>query len=407
MSRKIDKNIYAKYDYPDESDYDEDEFSEYDDDDFDDDDFDDEPEEPVKPRTRKKKKKSHKFRNIFLLALAALIITFFATGLAKKAFNRLFSHVAKDYIVGNMKSFTEEDSEVRLTYNFAIPDSIPEGYVYDKDIINVLLVGVEGMNTGEAYTGRSDTMILASVNTLTGDIKLASFLRDTYVEIEGHDASKLNAAYAFGSMDLLVDTISKTYKIYINSVCLVNFDDFQEVIDTLGGVDVEISELEAEYLNTTNYISDKANRTLVAGVNHLNGNQALGYARVRKVEKEYEGKTYYNDFGRTIRQRELLKSIYQAYKDYPKTKILSVTKEILGKVMSNLTEEQVEYLLNAYLDHPGKEIQTMQVPVKGYYEGATKDCGECIVMDVDANIALLHHFLYGTELPEGISEDTE
>ena len=381
MARKLNEDIYAIYDDPELS-------EEY---------F---PEETGNGNaSKKKKKKSHRARNLFLGSLAVLLVVLASTGLLKQGVNRIISHFAGNYITENLKTFTEETG-VTLTYNFTVPETIPEGYAYDKDIINILLVGVEAINSSDPYVGRSDTMMLASFNTTTGEIRLVSFLRDTYVSIEGHDANKLNASYAFGSMDLLVDTISKTGKLYINGVCLVNFDDFEEVIDTLGGVDITLSELEAEYLCSTNYISEKENRTVTAGLNHLNGNQALGYARIRKVEKEYEGKTYYNDFGRTIRQRELVKSIFEAYKNYPKTKLLSVTGEILGSVVSNLSEEQVEYLLNAYLENPGQEVTSMQFPVKGYYEGETKSCGECLVIDEEANVAFLHHFLYGTELPE-------
>jgi len=396
MAKKYDEVDYAIYD-------DGEIIDEYE---FDDDDIiEEEPQKRLRDR-KKKKKKSKKLRNLFLLLLSGLIIVLvimWRTGQLQPLVNKVISSFAGGYIADNMGGFNEEDG-VNLTYNFDIPETIPEGYAYDKDIINVLLVGVEAINSNDPYRGRSDSMMLVSVDTKTGSIKLVSFLRDTYVAIPGHDSNKLNAAFAFGSMDLLLETLTNTYKIYINSVCLVNFDTFQGVIDTLGGVDITLSEKEAEYLNTTNYVSDEKNRNLVAGLNHMNGNQALGYCRVRKVEITVDGRTYYSDFGRTIRQRTLIKSVFAAYKSYPKTKILGVTNDILGNIKSNLSKEQVEYLLNAYLEHPDQEIASQQIPAAGFYDGATKDCGECLVMDKEANIEILHHFLYGTELSEAVSE---
>ena len=130
-------------------------------------------------------------------------------------------------------------------------------------------------------------------------------MRDMYVEIPGHGHNKLNAAYAFGGVELLYQTIAKNFGIKIDNYCVVDFSTFEKVINKVGGVEISLEEKEAKYLNTTNYISKKKYRNVKVGKQTLNGNQALGYARVRYVVSKKYGD---GDFGRTGRQRAVLQA---------------------------------------------------------------------------------------------------
>lgn len=348
-------------------------------------------------RKQKKKKKKQPMKRTFFLLFGCLVVLvgYMTVG---GMFDPLIAKIAGRFVKNNTGSFQKEE----LSYSFEKPDNIPEGYFYDENVINILLVGIEGIGSSDAYSGRSDSMMIATLHMDTGELSLTSLLRDTYVEIPGHGGCKLNAAYAYGGLDLLITTIQDTWKIYLDGVVRVNFDEFEAVIDTLGGVDIELTAEEADYLNKTNYISNKDNRMVRAGWNHLNGNQALGYCRVRKVATTDGTQVVYSDFGRTTRQRKVLSALFESYKNYDKMKLLSVTKEILGHVTSSLGEKQISACINAYMEHKPEGILQYQIPAKGYFTGETKDCGDCLVPNYEANVAILQHFLYGKKLPDGI-----
>lgn len=343
------------------------------------------------------KKRFHRRLATFIILLGCVfLLTIYLTGYWKT----ILAKFGASFIDANVNSFTEEE----LTYTFEVPDSIPDDYAYSKDVVNVLLVGIEGIGNSDSHSGRSDSIVLCSYNLETGAIRLISFLRDTYVAIEGHGHKKLNAAYAYGKLDLLISTLQDTYGIFINGVARVNFDEFESVIDLLGGVKIHLTEEEAKYLNKTNYISDPANRTVVPGLNRLNGNQALGYCRVRKVPTMDGDTAVNNDFGRTLRQRKVLSALFDSYKNSDKKELLSTTKKILSVITCSLTEKQISYCIEAFLKHPTDAIQSLQMPAKGYYKGEViEGVGDCLVPDADANRAILHHFLYEKPLPEGIT----
>ncbi len=336
-------------------------------------------------------------KKLFFLLLGCLVVLIGYMA-AFGAFHPLLAKLAGKFVTNNMGNFSEEE----LTYTFEKPENIPAGYCCDKNVVNILFVGIEGIGSSDAYSGRSDSMMICTIHMDTGELSVTSLLRDTYVQLPGHGGCKLNAAYAYGGLDLLITTIQDTWKIYLDGVCRVNFDEFESVINTLGGVDIELTKEEADYLNRTNYISDKKNRVVKPGWNHMNGNQALGYCRVRKVATTDGEKVVHSDFGRTTRQRKVLNAIFQSYKNYNKTKLLSVTKEILGHVTCSLSEKKITACINAYLKNKPDSIKQYQIPAKGYFKDETKDCGECLVPDYEANIAILRHYLYGKELPAGI-----
>jgi LCP family protein required for cell wall assembly len=279
------------------------------------------------------------------------------------------------------------------TVAFTAPENVPDGWIYDKNVVNVLLVGIEQIGGAN----NTDSMMLVSENLKTGEITLVSFLRDTYVEIDGLDKwRKLNYAYSHGEgMITTINTIQNTYHIFIDGYASVDFESFDSIIDELGGVDIEISQTEADYLNSTSYISEASNRNLTAGVNHFNGNQALGYCRVRKVAT-VEGVN--NDYGRTLRQRKVVSAIFDKYKDQSILNIKSTTDSILGSVTSSLTSNQLYSLLSAYNEHRTDSLNSIMIPAEGYFTPKTVD-GVGSVLSIAGyeqdNIDILQATLYG------------
>jgi len=175
--------------------------------------------------------------------------------------------------------------------------SIREGMVSPtKDNISILFLGVDD-RSGD-LSGRTDANILATFNEEEGSVKMISIPRDSLVNIPGRGNDKINHAHAFGGIDMTIDTVEELLNIPVDYFVTINFDAFMEIVDTLGGVDVDVpftfSEMDS--------LDDADAITLEEGEQTLNGEEALAYARMRKVDPR-------GDLGRGDRQQELLESM--------------------------------------------------------------------------------------------------
>lgn len=173
-----------------------------------------------------------------------------------------------------------------------------ENKMSSKNVINVLLVGADSRQG--TNTGNTDVMMLVSLNKKTKQLKLVSFLRDSYLYIEGNKNSyctKLNAAFSMGGPECLLQTIENNYKIEIDNYVMVNFESFKSIIDAMGGVTVDVKKYEADY----NYEKFKISLPYGDGVT-LNGEQALCFCRIRGCDAD-------GDVSRTRRQRQVIESI--------------------------------------------------------------------------------------------------
>jgi LCP family protein required for cell wall assembly len=284
----------------------------------------------------------------------------------------------------------EEDVEFAFDEN-DILEKVPH-------VSNILLIGEENVYKDER--GRTDSMMILSINTVEKTIKLTSLMRDSYVKIPDHKDNRLNAAYTLGGVPLLVSTIETNFGILIDNTVLVNFKAFQNIIDILGGVDIELTQAEADYLNTTNYISKHDDSTeCFAGMNHFNGMQALGYCRVRYV-KGIDGES--NDFGRTNRQRTVLSQLYQNYKDASLTTLLELVNEILPYVTTDMTKDEIIDYVMVALTLKSDELETFRLPMDNAYQNVSIRGMSVLNLDWEKNRAALKEFIYG-ELP--IDED--
>ncbi len=258
----------------------------------------------------------------------------------------------------------------------------------EENVINILIAGEEGIFDDR---GRTDAILIGTLNLDTNSIKLTSLMRDMYVQIPGYSDNKLNAAYHSGGMPLLVETIETNFDLKIDGYVLVNFDSFEYIIDRIGGVTIKLSQAEADYLNTTNYISEEYNRNVYAGTITLNGNQALGYARVRYVPNGNQS----GDFGRTQRHRILLTAIYNKMMSKSLTDILGLLPEMLGLVTTNLTRTQCIEYVTALVNMGGAELETLRLPVEGAYK-ITSIRGMSVVLPqtITKNVIALHDFIF-------------
>ena len=266
-----------------------------------------------------------------------------------------------------------------------------EDYAY-----NILLLGEEAIGSGTSR-GRTDLIIIATLNTKEKSVKLTSLLRDTLVQIPGYKDNKLNSAYEKGGIDLLYETISLNYNIQLDGCVLVNFEDFENIIDKLGGIEITLTAGEAKYLRSTNYISDPNNRNVIAGTQVMNGNQALGYSRVRKVST-ITGNN--NDYGRTDRHRIILNAIFDKYKTTSKVELVPIMTSILSMITTDIDNATFEVLLNTFIDMNigTSDLEQLRIPANGTFTDNVKVRGmDVVIPDLDTNIEILHNFIFGEE----------
>lgn len=248
-----------------------------------------------------------------------------------------------------------------------------------EKISSVLVIGMDGVNTND--NSRADSILVVSVKPDKRKIYLTSFLRDMYLEIPEHGKNKLGSAFDLGGVDLVKKTIETNFDISIDYTATVNMEAFENIINSIGGIEIELSEKEAQYLNSTNFISNKQYRNVIAGKQNLNGNQALGYLRVRKIPTLY-GEN--GDLGRTDRLRGLLLSAIAECSTKDIGELAKLILNIIPSVSTDLDLNQIHIYLNTVL-HSDLYTDTLRVPADGSYTEKVQDGMNFIDVDLDKN----------------------
>lgn len=263
----------------------------------------------------------------------------------------------------------------------------------EEGVYNILILGEEAIGSGSSR-GRTDVIMIATLNTKSKEVKLTSLLRDTLVRIPGYQDNKLNSAYEKGGVDLLYQTIALNYDIHLDGAAMVNFEKFEKIIDKLGGLELTLTANEARYLNNTNYISNPKYRTVREGTQLMNGNQVLGYARIRK-RATIHGTN--NDYGRTERHRMILEAVFNKYKTESKMELASILFGLLPMITTDINSENFELLLNSFIEMKTLDIQQLRIPKDGTFTDNIKVRGmDVLVPEWDANRKELHEFIFGS-----------
>lgn len=276
-------------------------------------------------------------------------------------------------------------------------ESMETDYVRPKDVEkvsgvkNILLIGTDARSSDE--DGRSDSMIVLSINSKKNRIVMTSILRDSYVEIPGHGSNRINAAYSYGQEDLLIQTIEQNFKIPIDAYAKVDFFSFIDIVDAVGGVEIDVSEEEKEwvnaYLNETNELLGKEfgdGYLTSAGVQTLSGKQALSYARIRYIG---------TDFQRTERQREIITAVAAKAKTMGPTAITKLMDSVLPNVKTNMKHSELTLLAMKSIMYVGYDMQQIHLPADGTWKNATINGMAVLQLDFDANIAAFKEAVYG------------
>lgn len=337
-----------------------------------------------KGRTKKQK--------IILIVVAVLVLILLIVGIfIWSKFNLIGS--AKDDKVGEVNEeldLAEMKNVDSLNQVLKTWETNDIEKMSDKNVKNILLVGLDPVS------GCTDTMMLASVNTKTNVITLASFYRDSYTYYEGKkgaDYHKLNAVKSLGGgIEYTVKTIENDFKIKIDNYALVNYSTFQSVVNALGGVDVYVSKKEAKFLNETWYNwsvsgNPPANQ-YVEGVNHLDGEMALVFCRIRQLD---------SDINRTERQRRVITSIMSSMKSASLSQVNNClnavlpyldtdmkNSEILGTASSAVAEGWLKY-----------EIKQTPMPTDNFCKAGWAGSQWIWICDFEGAAQELQQMLYG------------
>jgi LCP family protein required for cell wall assembly len=252
-------------------------------------------------------------------------------------------------------------------------------------------------------------MILLSVDSVHKKLKLTSFQRDTYVYIPGHGHDKINASYTIGGATLSIQTIEANFGIKIDRYAVVDFSSFIDIIDTLGGVEMNVTADEIEYINYQMYKNKQSNGerhtiTDKPGIVKLTGQEALWYARNRGLQKGEDGNEIGldgDDWDRTSRQRKLLEKMVTDLKDADLGKIISIVNSIGPKITTNLKKDEITGLVSNALSYIKYQVVQNYVPKEGlwYYNKPGDEswdfAGSCILIaDMEAQRVALAEFIY-------------
>ena len=263
---------------------------------------------------------------------------------------------------------------------------------YSDSIINIALFGVDAVD-GEA--GRSDSIMIATIDTVHKKLKLTSIMRDSYVAIDGHGNDKINHAYAFGGPQLAIKTLNENFDLNIEDFASVNFETLPKIIDKIGGIELDIDADELEYingyiahLNNINGTSEPAIES--TGLQHVSGTQALAFCRIRYTSG--------GDYKRTERHREVLTKIFEKIETLPVTSYPSLLLEILPMVNTSLTYNEILDLGTEVLKVGDSSMELERFPLDDYCEGKMIDGIYYLSFDKETTVEQLHNYIFEDQI---------
>lgn len=255
----------------------------------------------------------------------------------------------------------------------------------DPDIENILVLGTDSRDVTRER-GRSDAMIILSYNKRTGAIKMVSVLRDSLVPIEGRGWNRINAAYSFDGVGLAVNTVNQLFDLDIQRFVVVDFNGVTDFIDKAGGVTISLTKAEVDYM--TRYSNGTISYNI--GPNKFNGDRALVYMRIRKID---------SDFSRTERQRKVIETLArQIITEKSVSEIYDLTDFAFGLVKTNISLTELTSVIGSVATKAavsGLNMESQHVPYSDaftykYYNGMA-----IISFNIDDAARRINRFIYG------------
>ena len=257
--------------------------------------------------------------------------------------------------------------------------------VSSDDVKNILLLGVDARADEESEASRADSMMLISLDKKNNCIKMTSFLRDSWVYIPCKDKyQRLNAACTYGGYSAVVDTIEYNYHVDIDGYVVADFEMFKVMVDSIGGVEVEVTEEEAN--EVTNHPGRYGDVVLEAGTHTLTGEQALAYCRIRKID---------TDWKRTERQRTVIEAIINGVVSSGPITAYKMVSSVVEYVQTDLSKSEIRSIAFSSLSCLSGGFQQASCPFDGTWEYSNKSGASVITLEVEENQEQLKNFIYG------------
>ncbi len=273
--------------------------------------------------------------------------------------------------------------------------------IQHSKVLNIMLFGTD--SRGGSENPGSDTMMMASIDNAHKKLKLTSFQRDTYVYIPGYGNDKLTNVYSYGGAKLAIQTLEANFGVKIDRYATVDFESFIKIIDTLGGVEIEVTDDEILYINYQMYKNGQADDmntiTDSAGVVKLTGQEALWYARNRGLSTSEDGNEIGldgDDWDRTSRQRKLLETMFSSMKSADLGQIVSIVSQVGPLVTTNLKKDEITALVSNALKYLQYDVEQYTVPSEGYwyYDNDTPAGSAIVIADLEAQRKAFAEFIY-------------
>ena len=358
---------------------------------------------------------------IFALLLVLFLIVYLIFSHYFNMLDRTKEHI---YNSGQMTysdvDYSRDDTFDKASEDEKLKELSKQGKkISSKDVMNILLIGEDLRDTAEGGAGNTDVMMILSVNTKDKTVTMTSIMRDCYVYIPNWYSTRINAAYYNGGVDLTRETIETYMNIKIDRYVLVNFMTFIDIVDTLGGLDITVTDEEANGYpdadpkgeNTrgmqnpldeqNKYLGNKKGTDYIkkGGDLHLNGNQALAYARLRYVGN--------SDYERTERQRKVIKEMIKESRSLSLVEMDRLAKKILPQIETDITKAEAAQLLVDMLDYRNYKIQEYRVPADGTYSNEIISGMDVLLVDFTLNSQNFMELVYGSVevSEEGVETD--
>ena len=315
------------------------------------------------------------FKKIVLILIGIILL------IGLSGFGYVYSKLNKMYVKDEVVKDIENTEEATIV----------------DGITNILLVGTDGEYVEKG--NRSDSVMLVTIDSKNKDIKISSIARDTYVDIPGYSTEKLTHAYAYEGIDLLKEVFKENFDLDIDKYIAVNFVSFMDIMDELGGVEVNVEEKDIEEINK--YIDacygyyknkDEKEKEYIkeAGVQRLNGYQALAFSRIRYTDSA---------FARDNRHREVAQSVYKEFAQKGVDTYKRCADIVLNNTKTNISPIEMMNLAYTVLKINDNDIEQFQFPLAEHRKGhiISKQKGWVLEWDKEPNLEAWHKFIFGTE----------
>lgn len=316
-------------------------------------------------RNNKKKKKGSTKTKLLLIVVAGMLA---------------LAGLGGGYAVGLLNKMERVDLDKD---KLGINNELTSKYEYIK---NIALFGVDSTDDD----GRSDSMMVATIDTKHKKVKVTSLMRDIYVEIPGFQDHKLNSAYAFGKEETAIKTINQTFDLNIEDFVTVDFNTLTKLVDFVKGIEIEVDKNEVKWIN--GYI-DELNAALgrnsqhitTPGIYQLDGVQAMAFCRIRYTEGD--------DFKRTERQREVLSKIFEQLLDVSPTKYPGILNDMLPLVKTSLSTSEILSMATDVASIGGN-LEQGRFPVDGDWDSKEIKGMSCLTFDKEATQQKIHDWIF-------------